>query len=173
MELFLLCLVYKQFPAWEVYSFREIFFRADSFRRLYVVNPAVSQHSWKLLKNRGRTHSLPLFKFQVHDACFVLPKNSSDRFFFGVETRPNSLTWSQSYDRVSYNASAVKIYNATSSLVRFENKIFYIEKTLRPTYHNAVVVVVYSKVVGFGPGANPMYHLRIFKRNDSLYLHST
>jgi hypothetical protein len=25
---------------------------------------------------------------------------------------------------VSYNASAVKIYNATSSLVRFERKIF-------------------------------------------------
>jgi hypothetical protein len=32
----------------------------------------------------------------------------------------------------SYNASAVKIYNATSSLVRFENKnsLFYREKTL-------------------------------------------
>jgi hypothetical protein len=33
---------------------------------------------------------------------------------------------------VSYNASAVKIYNATSSLGRLENKIifFYFEKTL-------------------------------------------
>jgi hypothetical protein len=36
---------------------------------------------------------------------------------------------------VSYNASAVKIYNATSSLVRFENKniSLYFVKTLKPT----------------------------------------
>jgi hypothetical protein len=31
--------------------------------------------------------------------------------------------WCQSYDR-EYNASAAKIYNTTSSLVRFENKNF-------------------------------------------------
>jgi hypothetical protein len=33
---------------------------------------------------------------------------------------------------LSYNASPVKIYNATSSLVRFENKniVFYFEKQL-------------------------------------------
>jgi hypothetical protein len=34
---------------------------------------------------------------------------------------------------VSYNASAVKIYNATSSIVRFENKIiifFFAKKSL-------------------------------------------
>jgi hypothetical protein len=36
---------------------------------------------------------------------------------------------------VSYNASAVKNYNATISLVRFENKhiFFYLEKTLNPS----------------------------------------
>jgi hypothetical protein len=36
---------------------------------------------------------------------------------------------------VSYNASAVEIHNATSSLVRFENKnnFFYIEETLYST----------------------------------------
>jgi hypothetical protein len=36
---------------------------------------------------------------------------------------------------VSYNANAVKIYNAASSLVRFENKniFYYFEKTLQPT----------------------------------------
>jgi hypothetical protein len=35
---------------------------------------------------------------------------------------------------VSYNASDVKNYNATSSLVRFENKniFFYFEETLVP-----------------------------------------
>jgi hypothetical protein len=34
----------------------------------------------------------------------------------------------------SYNACAVKIYDATSSLVRFENKsiFFYCEKMLQP-----------------------------------------
>jgi hypothetical protein len=41
------------------------------------------------------------------------------------------VAWSLSYS-VSFNASAVKIYNSTSSLVRFENidMFFYIEKTL-------------------------------------------
>jgi hypothetical protein len=36
---------------------------------------------------------------------------------------------------VSYNASALKLYNATSSLVHFENKniFFYFYKTLWPT----------------------------------------
>jgi hypothetical protein len=36
---------------------------------------------------------------------------------------------------VSYNASAVKTYNATSSLLRFEsrNSLFYLEKTLYST----------------------------------------
>jgi hypothetical protein len=46
----------------------------------------------------------------------------------------------------SYNASAVKIYNATSSLVRFGKKfIFYPEK-------NAGVVVVNSEDVGLALG---------------------
>jgi hypothetical protein len=38
-------------------------------------------------------------------------------------------SWSQSYD-VIYNASAVKIYNATGILARFENTniLFYFEK---------------------------------------------
>jgi hypothetical protein len=49
---------------------------------------------------------------------------------------------------VSYNASAVKIYNATSSLVRFEDKniFFYFENDL--AYYNAGVVAVNSKFVG-------------------------
>jgi hypothetical protein len=36
---------------------------------------------------------------------------------------------------VSYNASVVKIYNATSNLVRFKNKntFFYFEKMVLPT----------------------------------------
>jgi hypothetical protein len=53
----------------------------------------------------------------------------------------------------SYNASAVKIYNATSSLVRFksENIFFCFEKTLYPTYYKAGVVVVKSKAIGLSP----------------------
>jgi hypothetical protein len=51
---------------------------------------------------------------------------------------------------VSYNVSAVKIYNATSSLVRFENKknvFFYFEK--RSMYFTAGVVVANYKPWGW------------------------
>jgi hypothetical protein len=44
---------------------------------------------------------------------------------------------------VSYNASAVNIHNATSSLVRFENK-----KPHALAYYDAIVVFVTTSVVG-------------------------
>jgi hypothetical protein len=52
---------------------------------------------------------------------------------------------------VSCNASAVKIDNATGSLVRFENKIFSSILKNALAYDNADVVAN-SEVVGLAPG---------------------
>jgi hypothetical protein len=62
---------------------------------------------------------------------------------------------------MSYNASAVKIYNATSSLVRFGNKVFSSTLIKRLGYHNVGVVVVNS-VVRFATGMFFLLCLRTF-----------
>jgi hypothetical protein len=55
-----------------------------------------------------------------------------------------------------YDASSVKNQYTTSSLVRFENKKYFLSqwKISNPTTYNASVVVLNFEIVGFAPGSH-------------------
>jgi hypothetical protein len=61
----------------------------------------------------------------------------------------------------SYNASAVKNYNATRSLVSSENNIIFLHSL---TYCNACVVIVNSEFVGLAPGLNIVSNMKLRSR---------
>jgi hypothetical protein len=69
---------------------------------------------------------------------------------------------------VSYNGSFVKIYNATSSQVSFENKniFIYFERkkcSMEPTRTLALYIDANSKVVGLAHGPN--VNVKVAERN--------
>jgi hypothetical protein len=98
------------------------------------------------------------FSKDVHKWHLCTYISLSIKIPFGTGSICWRLTTGSNPTTVSYNAGAVKIYNATSSPARFESKTIFVLKSA-VSHSNAGVLVVKYKFVRLAPWMNKSWKL--------------